>query len=260
MQAIIEHLPPILFVVAFAAFWTWEWIDAARATPGGGGRKGPNLALTAINFVLAGVIASILVAASGWVTQQRWGLAGLEWPQWLVVLLGVLALDLTEYARHRISHRIPLLWRLHRVHHTDVQVDVTTSLRSHPLEQALRPLFDAAGVLLVGIAPLTLAVHALLQIATLLFQHANIALPPRLDRFIALLTPTPAYHVVHHSRRRFQTDSNYGACFTIWDRMFGTLQPAAGEIPLGLDGFDAARDRSFAGLLANPWRETARPA
>ncbi|HUL67529.1 MAG TPA: sterol desaturase family protein [Burkholderiaceae bacterium] len=260
MQEILERLSPLIFVVAFAAFWTWEWIDAARAAPGERGRKGSNLALTAINFVLAGVIASVLVGASGWVAQQHWGLAGVQWPQWLVVLLGVLALDLTEYARHRISHRIPLLWRLHRVHHTDVQVDVTTSLRSHPLEQALRPLFDAAAVLLVGIAPLTLAVHALLQIATLLFQHANIALPPRLDRFIAMLTPTPAYHVVHHSRRRFQTDSNYGACFTVWDRLFGTLQPAAPEIPLGLDGFDAARDRSLAGLLANPWRDAPRSA
>ena len=260
MQENLERLPPLIFVVAFAAFWTWEWIDAARAAPGERGRKGRNLALTAINFVLAGVIASILVTASGWVAREHWALAGMEWPQWLVVLLGVLALDLTEYARHRISHRIPLLWRLHRVHHTDVQVDVTTSLRSHPLEQALRPLFDAAAVLLVGIGPLTLAVHALLQIATLLFQHANIALPPRLDRFIALLTPTPAYHVVHHSRRRLQTDSNYGACFTIWDRLFGTLQPTAPEISLGLDGFDAARDRSLVGLLVNPWREAARSA
>jgi len=255
MQESLERLPPLIFIVAFAAFWTWEWIDAARAASGERGRKGRNLALTGINFVLAGVIASILVAASAWVARQRWGLAGAEWPQWLVVLLGVLALDLTEYARHRISHRIPLLWRLHRVHHTDVQVDVTTSLRSHPLEQALRPLFDAAAVLLVGIGPLTLAVHALVQIATLLFQHANIALPPRLDRIIALLTPTPGYHVVHHSRRRFQTDSNYGACLTIWDRLFGTWQPSDSEIALGLDGFDAARDRSLVGLLANPWRE-----
>jgi sterol desaturase/sphingolipid hydroxylase (fatty acid hydroxylase superfamily) len=260
MHEIMDHLPPILFVVGFAAFWTWEWIGAARSTPRERGRKGRNIALTAINFVLAGAIASILVAASGWVTQQRWGLAGVAWPRWLVVLLGVLALDLTDYARHRISHRIPLLWRLHRVHHTDVQVDVTTSLRSHPLEQALRPLFDVVAVLLVGIAPLTLAVHALLQIATLLFQHANIALPSRLDRVIALLTPTPAYHVVHHSRWRLQTDSNYGACFTLWDRMFGTLQPSTPEIRVGLDGFDAARDRSLAGMLANPWRQAARPA
>src|SRR5262249_17793318 len=245
---------------AFAAFWTWEWIDAARAAPGERGRKGRNLALTAINFVLAGIIATVLVAASGWAAREHWALAGVQWPEWLVVLLGGLALAPAGDARHRISHRIPLLWRLHRVHHTDVQVDVTTSLRSHPLEQALRPLFDAAAVLLVGIGPLTLAVHALLQIATLLFQHANIALPARLDRFIALLTPTPAYHVVHHSRRPLQTDSNYGACFTIWDRLFGTLQPGTPDIRLGLDGFDAARDRSLAAMLANPWRQPARPA
>jgi sterol desaturase/sphingolipid hydroxylase (fatty acid hydroxylase superfamily) len=254
MQESLERLPPLVFIVAFAGFLTWEWIDAARTAPSEHGRKRRNLALTAVNFLLAGAIATALVAASGWVAQDHWGLAGATWPQWLVVLLGVLALDLTEYARHRLSHRVPLLWRLHRVHHTDVQVDVTTSLRSHPLEQALRPLFDAAAVLIVGIGPLALAVHAVVQIATLLFQHANIALPPALDRALAWLIPTPAYHVVHHSRHRVQTDSNYGACLTIWDRLFGTFQPSAPRIALGLDGFDAPRDRSFVGLLANPWR------
>jgi len=143
-----------------------------------------------------------------------------------MVLLGVLALDLMEYARHRLSHRVPLLWRLHRVHHTDVQVDVTTSLRSHPLEQALRPLFDAAAVLVVGIGPLALAVHAVVQIGTLLFQHANIALPPALDRALAWLIPTPAYHVVHHSLPRGPTHSNSGACLTIWTACSGPCSQA----------------------------------
>jgi sterol desaturase/sphingolipid hydroxylase (fatty acid hydroxylase superfamily) len=260
MQETLERLPPLIFVIAFAGFWVWEWIDAARSTPAERGRKGRNLALTALNFLLAGAIAAVLVAASGWVAQHHWGLAGVAWPNAVVVLLGVLALDLTEYIRHRISHRVPLLWRLHRVHHTDVHVDVTTSLRSHPFEQALRPMFDVAAVLLLGIGPLTLAVHALVQVATLLFQHANVALPPALERCIAWVTPTPAYHVVHHSRRRVQTDSNYGACLTLWDRLFGTLQPNAAQIDLGLDGFDAPRDRNLVGMLANPWRNAARSA
>ncbi|HTT14087.1 MAG TPA: sterol desaturase family protein [Burkholderiaceae bacterium] len=254
MQEILERLPPLVFIVAFAGFWTWERIDAARAARGERGRKPRNLALTAINFVLGGVAATVLVTASGWVAGHRWGLAGLAWPQPLVVLLGVLALDLADYVRHRLSHRVPFLWRLHRVHHTDVQVDVTTALRSHPLEQALRPLFDLAALLALGIAPLAFAVHAAVQIATALFQHANIALPPALDRPLAWLTPTPAYHVVHHSRWRVQTDSNYSVCFTLWDRLFGTLQPGPAQIALGLDGFDTRRDRSLAGLLANPWR------
>jgi len=260
MQEVLERLPPVILVVGFTGLWTWECIAAARSGRGEHGRKGRNLALTAANIVLAAGIGTALVAASVWVAQRHWGLAGTDWPSWLVVLLGVLALDLTEYARHRITHRLPWLWRLHRVHHTDVQIDVTSSLRSHPIEQALRPLFELTTVILLGIGPLTLAVLALVQIATLLFQHANVALPPALDRYLAWITPTPAYHLVHHSRRRTQTDSNYGACLTIWDRMFGTFQPNAEKIDLGLDGFDAPRDRSLVGLLANPWRDPVRSA
>jgi sterol desaturase/sphingolipid hydroxylase (fatty acid hydroxylase superfamily) len=253
----VEQLPPIIFVLGFALIYLWEWFAGARSYIERG-RQVRNLAFTALNFMLAGAIASVLVAASLWITQHGWGLAAIDGPTWLVVALGVLALDLTEYLRHRISHRVPWLWRLHRVHHTDRQIDVTSSLRSHPLEQALRPLFDATAILLVGIVPLALAVHALLQIATLLFQHANVALPAALDRWLAWITPTPAYHLVHHSRRRLQTDSNYGACFTLWDRLFGSFQPNDAELVLGLDGFDVAREQSVVGMLANPWREAAR--
>jgi sterol desaturase/sphingolipid hydroxylase (fatty acid hydroxylase superfamily) len=253
MEAIVEKLPPLLFIVLYAGLWTCEAFAAARRS-GVARHRRANLALTVVNFALAGAISTALVAASTWVSAHRWGLAGLDAPAWIAIVLGVLALDLTEYGRHRLSHHLPWLWRLHRVHHTDPQVDVTTSLRGHPLEQALRPLFDATAILLVGIGPQTLALHALLQIVTLLFQHANLPLPPALDRVVARLTPTPAYHLVHHSRRRPQTDSNYGACLTVWDRLFGTWQPVDPDLSIGLDGFDTARESGFLALLANPWR------
>src|SRR5262249_25053005 len=162
----------------------WERLGAARARVVEPGRKRRNLVLTVANVVVSAALASMLVAASLWVSQQKWGLAGTQWPAWLVVLLGVLALDLTEYLRHRVTHRLPWLWRLHRVHHTDAQIDVTSSLRSHPLEQALRPLFEVTAIALVGIGPVTLAIAGLVQIATVFFQHANIALPAQLDRWI----------------------------------------------------------------------------
>ena len=263
MQQTLESLPPVVFLGSFLALWLWEGFAGARRPARGPARKARNLALTAVNVGVSIAAGTVLVAASLWIAQRDWGLAGVDWPPWSTVLLGVLALDLTDYLRHRLTHNVPLLWRLHRVHHTDPQIDVTSSLRSHPLEQALRPLFEVTTIVLVGIAPLTLAVHALVQIATVLFQHANITLPLALDRAIAWITPTPAYHLVHHSRRQPQTDSNYGASLTLWDRLFGTLQPSDPRAHLGLDGFDAPRDQSLAGLLANPWRtpaETGAPA
>jgi sterol desaturase/sphingolipid hydroxylase (fatty acid hydroxylase superfamily) len=260
MQEIVERLPPIVFVLAFAGLWGWEFLAAARTSNAEPGRKRRNLTLSALNFILGGVVATLLVSAATWITARHWGLAALEGPQGLIIALGVLALDLTDYARHRVSHVLPWLWRLHRVHHTDAQVDITTSLRSHPIEPIVRCLFDAAAILSLGIGPLTLAVHAIVQIATLLFQHANVALPPALARRIAWLTPTPDYHLVHHSRRRKQTDSNFGACLTLWDRLFGTLEPAVAPQRLGLDGFDAVRDQTVAGMLATPWRQPGQAA
>jgi sterol desaturase/sphingolipid hydroxylase (fatty acid hydroxylase superfamily) len=174
-------------------------------------------------------------------------------PAWLVVLAGVLAIDLTDYLRHRLGHRLPWLWCLHRVHHTDAQMDVTTSLRAHPLEQLLRPAFGVAAILLFGIAPLALAVSALVQLPILLFQHSNVRLPTALDRTLAWLIPTPALHLVHHSRRRLETDSNYGTALTIWDRVLGTFHGPVATPTLGLDGFDDPRHQSILGMLSSPW-------
>src|SRR5262249_43608492 len=120
--------------------------------------------------------------------------------------------------------------------------------------------FEVTAIALVGIGPVTLAIAGLVQIATVFFQHANIALPAQLDRWIAWITPTPSYHVVHHSREQRQTDSNYGASFTLWDRIFGTYQHVDPHLRIGLDGFDAQRDKSLLGLLANPWRSAVRSA
>lgn len=253
MQEIVERLPPIVFVLAFASLWGWELLAAARTASVEPGRKRRNLTLSALNFILGGVVATLLVSVATWITAHHWGLAALHEPQWLVVLLGVLALDLTDYARHRVSHALPWLWRLHRVHHTDAQVDITTSLRSHPIEPIVRCLFDAAAIVALGIGPLTLATHAIVQIASLLFQHANVALPPALARRMAWLTPTPDYHLVHHSRTRRQTDSNYGACLTLWDRLFGTFERAVAPQRLGLDGFDAVHNQTVTGMLVTPW-------
>jgi sterol desaturase/sphingolipid hydroxylase (fatty acid hydroxylase superfamily) len=180
-----------------------------------------------------------------------------QWSPWLVVVAGVLLLDVTDYARHRASHHVRWLWRLHRVHHTDAQMDVTTSLRSHPVEQLLRPLFGVAAILMFGIGPLPLAVYSLLQIPVLLFQHANIRLPTALDRGLSWLIATPAMHLLHHSRHQPETDSNYATTLTLWDRLFGTFREPVATPTIGLDGFDDLSHQTILGMLSSPWREPA---
>jgi sterol desaturase/sphingolipid hydroxylase (fatty acid hydroxylase superfamily) len=252
MQDNLDRLAPVVFVFAFIALWGWESVSAARPRTGGHPRRRRrNLALSALNFLIGGASAGALLAASIWVAHFDWGLAAL--PQWLGVVAGVLLIDLTDYVRHRLSHHLPWLWRLHRVHHTDAQMDVTTSLRSHPLEQLVRPLFGAAAILLFGIPPLALAVSSLVQLPLLLFQHANVQLPPMCDRVLAWLIPTPALHLVHHSRQRVETDTNYGSALTIWDRLLGTLHHPVARPAIGLDGFDHPKHQSMLGMLTSPW-------
>ena len=256
MQDKLDSLTPLVFVIVFIALWVWESLSAARPkTRDGAPRWRRNLALTGVNFMLGGASAAAMLAASAWVVHLHWGLAASAIaPQWLVVLAGVLLIDLTEYVRHRLSHRLPSLWCLHRVHHTDARMDVTTSLRSHPLEQLLRPLFGVAAILSFGIPPLALALAALVQLPLLLFQHSNVRLPVALDRMLAWLIPTPALHLVHHSRHRLETDTNYGTALTIWDRLFGTFHEPSAIPAVGLDGFDDPRHQTIVGMLTSPWR------
>jgi sterol desaturase/sphingolipid hydroxylase (fatty acid hydroxylase superfamily) len=168
-------------------------------------------------------------------------------------------LALRRPRRHRVSHRLRPLWKLHRVHHTDRHVDVTTALRSHPLEQLIRPVLLAAAILIFGIPPLAVLVYPLLALPVLLFQHTDIRLPPRLDRALAWVVSTPGMHRIHHSRALVETDSNYATGLTCWDRLFGSFSRSAGPHGIGLDGFDDARHQTLAGMLLGAWR-AASPA
>jgi sterol desaturase/sphingolipid hydroxylase (fatty acid hydroxylase superfamily) len=149
------------------------------------------------------------------------------------------------------------LWRLHRVHHTDPRIDITTALRSHPVEQLLRPLFVVGAVIAFGIPPLAVLIYPLLGLPVLLFQHANVQLPASLDRALVWLVSTPSMHLVHHSRRTVETDSNYATGLTLWDRLFGTFSPSTAPRGIGLDGFDGPGQQTLLGMLRNPWEGAA---
>jgi len=255
MNEALSRLPLLLVVVAYALFWGWEALAPRRMMPTQPGRRRGNLLISILSFVLGGITGTALLALATWTRERQWGLlAPRHAPAWLYWRLGVLLLDLTDYWRHRISHATGWLWRLHRVHHTDLTMDVTTSFRNHPLEMLLRAAFLAAATLAFGIPPMALLLQPILMLPVLVFQHANIRLHPALDSTLACLIVTPGMHIVHHSRVPDEADSNFATLFTVWDRLFRTFRPAAMPEACGVEGFEGSNARTFITMLVTPWK------
>jgi sterol desaturase/sphingolipid hydroxylase (fatty acid hydroxylase superfamily) len=184
------------------------------------------LRLLALLLPLLAVGAAIDAGRMGWGLFHRTG-----WPVWLEGFLAVLILDFAIWLQHLITHRVPLLWRFHRVHHADRDMDVTTAIRFHPVEIAASMLLKIGLVYLLGPAALAVLVFEVLLNGTALFNHANLRLPPRLDAAPRLILVTPDMHRVHHSTLRQEHDRNFGFALSVWDRLAGTYlaQPAAGH-------------------------------
>lgn len=196
-----------------------------------------------------------------------WGLFNLlDPPRWAGIALSLVLLDLALYAQHVATHGVPILWRLHRVHHTDLEIDVTTGLRFHPVEILLSLLYKGAIVVALGAHPIAVLIFEVLLSSSSLFTHSNLRLPDGLDRAIRRIWVTPDMHRVHHSVLRAETDSNYGTCLSLWDRLFRTYraQPQAGHdaMTLGIAVFRAPADQRLWPLLMQPLRreQPASPA
>ena len=172
---------------------------------------------------------------------------------------GIVALDLAAYVAHWLMHAMPGLWRVHRVHHADPLVDVTTAYRQHPLETLLRFAFMAASAWALGLPAAAIAVYRLLSALNALLEHANLRLWPPLDAALSLVVVTPDMHKVHHSRRPAETDSNYGNILAVFDRLCRTFTPSARatEVEYGLDGYDDVATHRLDALLRLPFREGA---
>jgi sterol desaturase/sphingolipid hydroxylase (fatty acid hydroxylase superfamily) len=233
----------LLAVIAALEAWAPR---RPRVTPRGG-RWATNAALVVIDTltlrVLALALPALAVGAAVDAGRMGWGLFNaLDWPQGAEIVLAVLILDLAIWAQHLITHKVPLFWRFHRVHHADRDMDVTTAIRFHPVEIAASMGVKIALVYLLGPSALAVLLFEMLLNGTALFNHANIALPSWLDRIVRTVLVTPDMHRVHHSDRREEHDSNYGFALSVWDRLFGTYraQPMAGHdaMTVGLDWQD----------------------
>ena len=253
------------FFGIFAAMALWEAARPMRARVlARRGRWVTNWALSVLNAAVtaamkAGLGAAAVLAALDAEARGVGLLHGVGWPGWVEVLVAVVALDLAIWGQHLASHKIPVLWRLHRVHHADRDVDVTTAIRFHPIEIALSMLLKIGLVYALGAPVVAVVVFEVVLNGAAMFNHANVRLPGGVDRALRLAVVTPDMHRVHHSVDRREHDCNYGFNLSVWDRLFGTYlaQPKGGHEGMRI-GLEAYQDRAPAALgwsLSLPFRK-----
>lgn len=221
-----------------------------------------NLGVSVMNQLVVRLILPASAIALAMVVEQKgWGLLGVvATVPWFEVLFAVLALDLAIYWQHRAFHAVPLLWRFHRMHHADTEFDVTTGIRFHPLSVVPSAFIKLGAVLLIGPAPVAVLIFEVLLNATSLFNHSNLKVPPRFDRFLRMLVVTPDMHRVHHSSDTSETNTNFGFNFPLWDRMFGSYQaqPTKGhtDMEVGLERFREPQEQRLDRMLLQPFRSS----
>ncbi len=265
----LHHEPAIrlgCFLVVLLLMMLWEWRQPRRPLGLPRTRRWPaNLGIIVVDSVVVRLVLPMLaVSAAGLAEAKDWGLFNaLDAPFGLACVASLLLLDLAIYAQHVLFHKLPPLWRLHRMHHTDLDFDVTTALRFHPLEIVLSMLVKLAVVMVLGVPPVAVLLFEVILNATAMFNHGNVRLPERWDRMLRWLVVTPDMHRVHHSVRHEETDSNFGFNLPWWDRLFGTYrdQPRDGhtDMIIGLAYFRDRRATTLSGLLAQPFLNERRP-
>lgn len=192
------------------------------------------------------------------VENRRWGLLKLaRLPLWLEVAAAVVLLDYTLYLWHVLTHRSPMLWRFHVVHHVDLDLDATTALRFHFAELALSVPWRAAQIIVIGVSPFALSVWQTLLMLSVLFHHSNVRLPPNAERALNLIVVTPRMHGIHHSTIKEETNSNWSSGLTLWDRLHGTLRlnVPQDEITIGVPAYRDPREVGLAKIVAMPFGE-----
>ena len=264
----LHHNEPIIrlacFFAVLLAMMLWEWRKPRRALSLPRARRWPaNLGIIMVDSIVLRLVFPVLaVGAAELAAARGWGLFhGLNAPFWLALPASLLILDLAIYTQHVVFHKVAVLWRLHRMHHTDLDFDVTTALRFHPLEIVLSMLIKLVLVTLLGVPAVAVMLFEVTLNATAMFNHGNVGLPQRLDRALRWILVTPDMHRVHHSIRPEETDSNFGFNLPWWDRLFGTYrdQPRDGHagMTIGLEYFRDRRATRLYGLLLQPFLNPA---
>lgn len=230
------------FLSVLGVMATWELLAPRRKlTASKLCRWGGNLTIVIVNTAIARLFFMGGVVATAVMAQERgWGLLNwVEWPAWLEVALAVVALDFIIYWQHQVFHLVPILWRFHMMHHSDLDLDVSSGVRFHPVEMVISAVVKSAAVLALGASPLAVVAFEIVLNGTSLFNHSNVRIPSAVEPVLRWFVVTPDMHRVHHSADPRETNSNYGFNVPWWDRLFGTYcaEPALGQtgMKIGLE-------------------------
>ncbi len=253
----IEQGIPIIIIVALTLFMSLEaiipFISPSEYRKKQRWHNIGNLALIFVfNAALSGVVTYSITTAS----KNEFGLLyHLPLPFFMTLVLGVMLSDLNGYLAHRLYHVIPLFWRFHRVHHSDIELDASSALRMHPFEFIFQAATQATVLPLLGVSNTAFVIYIAFSLPLFIINHANIKFPVWYEKYVSLIFITPEWHRVHHSSYQPETDSNFADVFTIWDRLFFTHKSKKStEIKYGLETLRNKSDQTFWGMLITPFR------
>lgn len=255
----LNDLTPLVIIFFLAVFMTLErYLPYFEHGSGRTKQRWRNLGIVGIAFVLNGLlgggIAAVIMAAE----TSHFGLLRVLFPNGGVIalILGILMVDLNSYVFHRLYHRIPALWKIHRIHHADTELDASSALRLHPFEFMFQALTQVTVLPLLGVSTTSFVLYFTFALPWFLLNHSNIKFPQWFERYGSWLLVTPNWHRVHHSSHQPETDSHYADVFSIWDRLFGTSREVDVEnIQFGLEKFREEKDQSVGSLLKMPFHD-----
>lgn len=253
--------------VIFCLVATWETVRPFREPAVSTGKRwtGHFALFFTTSWLIALLVPMSAIATAVAAEDAPYGLLNKTWvPVWAAWLVAILALDFVRYAQHWLLHRIPLLWRLHQVHHADPDYDLTTGLRFHPVEAFFTLSTQCAVIAVLAPPPMAVLVGELIFITQVQLVHGNLAYPEPVDRALRLLLVTPDVHAIHHAVDVEDQNRNFGGVFSIWDRLCRTLREQDAEqrrtMPMGLEGFEGERGVRFATLFLLPFQRQQRPS
>jgi sterol desaturase/sphingolipid hydroxylase (fatty acid hydroxylase superfamily) len=257
-----DYLPTLVTACGIILLLTIEsWLPAAGNRRRRMRHATRNMTLGALNVLAMALLAAPFIASvAGWCEESRFGLLNLlNLPPAIAIVTAILLFDGWLYLLHRANHKFGFLWRFHRVHHSDPEMDATTAIRFHTGEVLISAALRLVMIPLLGVTLLQLLTYESLMMPVILFHHSNVKIPEKVDRWLRALVVSPAIHRVHHSRAQVETDSNYSIIFSFWDRIWGTfrLREDGHPVDFGLDEYDNEEWQRVSGLLTTPFQTSS---